>query len=325
MHAPDGFLSGPVAVVTGLVSLAICGLALRVVEREALQERVVLAGVVGAFIFAGQMFNFPVAAGTSGHLMGGTLAAILLGPWLGSLVVAVVVLVQALVFADGGITALGYNVLNMAVVPAFGGWGVFRLLRRFFPPNRSGVVASTALASGVGVVLSSVAFSLEWLFGATAPVAFDDVFAAMVGVHALIGIGEAVISGSAVGAVLAARPDLVYGATDLSPESVASCTPVGLRTFVLASLLVAVVFAAVVSQFASPDPDGLERVAADKGFIQSAREHPLADSPFADYATRGIDHERLSLATAGIAGVFLTLAVTGGVGLALRGIEGRRV
>lgn len=318
MHAPDGFLEPGVALVTAVVSLLVVGLAVKAASRELGDRQVPLAGVAAAFIFAAQMVNFPVASGTTGHLLGGALAAILLGPWVGAVVVAVVVLVQALVFADGGLTALGYNVLNMAIVPAFGGWAIFWLARRWLPQSAGGVVGATAIASGLTVVLSAVAFSLEWLFGATAPVPFDTVFGSMVGVHLLIGIGEAVISAMVVAAVLAARPDLVAGARDLDAAELADRPRVGVRTFVLGAIAVAAVVATVVSQFAASDPDGLERVAADTGFLDSAKDHALADSLFADYATRGIDDARLSLAVAGITGVALTLAVGTGLALATR-------
>ena len=318
MHAPDGFLEPGVAIVTAALSLVVMAVAVRAASRELGDRQVPLAGVAAAFIFAAQMFNFPVAAGTTGHLLGGALAAILLGPWVGSLVVAVVVLVQALVFADGGLTALGYNVLNMAIVPAFGGWAIFRLVRRFLPKNAGGVIGATAIASGLTVVLASIAFSLEWLFGASAPVPFDSVFGAMVGVHTLIGIGEAVLSAMVVAAVLAARPDLVVGARDLDAAQLVERPRVGARTFVLGGVLVAAFFAMVVSQFAASDPDGLEKVASDKGFIDSADDHRFADSVFADYATRGIDNEEVSLAIAGITGVALTLAVGTGLVVAAR-------
>lgn len=323
MHAPDGFLEPWVAVVTALTSLAVMAIALRSATRELGDRQVPLAGVAAAFIFAAQMFNFPVASGTTGHLLGGALAAILLGPWVGSLVVAIVVVVQALVFADGGLTALGYNVLNMAIVPAFGGWAVYWLVRKVLPRNGAGVIGATAIASGMGVVLASIAFSIEWLFGATAPVPFDTVFAAMVGVHTLIGIGEGLLSAMVVAAVLAARPDLVAGARDLDAAQVADRPRVGARAFALGGVLVAVFFAVVVSQFAASDPDGLEKVAEDKGFIASAQDHDLGDGVFADYATRGIDNAELSLAIAGITGVVLTLVVAGGIAGATRQLRRR--
>jgi cobalt/nickel transport system permease protein len=321
MHAPDGFLDPGTALVTALISVAVLAFALRQAKGQLADKAIPLAGITAAFIFAAQMFNFPVAAGTTGHLIGGALAAILLGPSVGVVVVTIVVVVQALAFADGGLTALGYNVLNMAIIPAYGGYAVFRLFRSWLPKSTGGVVGATAVAAWSSVVMAAIAFSIQWLFGASAPVPFDDVFAAMVGVHALIGIGEAVISSLAVGAVLASRPDLVYGARDLDQAQLAD-TKVKTRTFVIGGALVALVFAAVVSQFAVDGPDGLERVAGDTGFIESGADHAWADFMFADYATAGISNETLSLAVAGIVGTLVTLAVAAGIFLTLK--ESRR-
>jgi cobalt/nickel transport system permease protein len=322
MHAPDGFLTTGTAIVTGVISLLLVGLALRQ-SRSQLRDRAIpLAGITAAFIFAAQMFNFPVAAGTTGHLLGGALAAILLGPSVGTIVVTIVVAVQALVFADGGITALGYNVLDMAIIPAYGGYAVFRLLRRWLPANAGGVIGATGVAAWASVVMSSIAFSILWLFGASAPIPFDTVFSAMVGVHSLIGVGEGLISALAVAAVLSSRPDLVYGASDLDRSGLAE-TRVRARVFVLGGALVALVFAAVVSQFAVDQPDGLERVAEDTGFAASGTEHALSDSLFADYATAGISNESLSLAVAGIVGTMVTLAVAAGIFLTLKERRGR--
>ena len=318
MHAPDGFLNAGTAATTGVLSVGAVGASLRQMRTTLGDEQVPLAGLTAAFVFAAQMFNFPVAAGTTGHLLGGALAAVLLGPATGAVVVTVVVVVQALAFADGGLTALGYNVLNMAVITAYGGYGMFVLLRKVLPANATGVVVATGLAAGLSVPLSAMAFAIEWLFGATAPVPFDTVFVAMVGVHLLIGIGEGLISAMAVGAVLASRPDLVYGARDLSRAQTADRPRIGLRAFVVGAALVALVTATVVSQFAAPDPDGLERVAADQGFIESAQDHALAAAPFADYATQGMGNETLSLAIAGAAGVAITLLVGLGIVFAVR-------
>ena len=322
MHAPDGFLNTGTAIVTGLISVVVIGFALRQSREQLKDKSIPLAGITAAFIFAAQMFNFPVAAGTTGHLIGGALAAILLGPSVGAIVVTIVVVVQAIVFADGGITALGYNVLNMAIVPAYGGYAVFRLTRRLLPQNTGGVVGATGLAAWASVVMSSIAFSIEWLFGATAPIAFDTVFGSIVGVHSLIGIGEAIISALAVGAVLASRPDLVYGASDLERNQIEE-SKVATRTFLIGGALVALVFAAVVSQFAASNPDGLERVAEDTGFIESAEDHSLADFVFADYATAGISNETVSLAVAGIVGTVVTLLVAYGLFMGMRETRGR--
>ena len=322
MHAPDGFLTVGTALVTAIIALVILGFALRQSNQQLREKAIPLAGITAAFIFAAQMFNFPVAAGTTGHLIGGALAAILLGPSVGVVILTIVVVVQALAFADGGLTALGYNVLNMAVVPAYGGYAVFRLMRRWLPDTAGGVTGATGLAGWASVVFSSLAFSMEWLFGASAPVAFDDVFGAMVGVHAVVGVGEAVISALAIAAVLASRPDLVYGASDLDRARLAD-TRVKTRTFVIGGLAIALVFAAVVSQFAADQPDGLERVAENTGFIGSGTDHALNDFIFADYATAGVSNETLSLAMAGVVGTVVTLAVAGGILLAVRERRGR--
>ena len=318
LHAPDGFLNAGTALATGVISVGTISAALRQARHKLLEKQIPLAGMAAAFIFAAQMFNFPVAAGTTGHLLGGALAAVLLGPSVGAIVVAVVVVVQALAFADGGLTALGYNVLNMAIVTSFGGYALFRGFRKMLPSSASGVAVATGLASGLSVVLSAGAFSIEWLFGATAPVPFDTVFGSMIGVHLLIGIGEAVISTMAVGAVLAVRPDLVHGASDLDRAQLNNQKRMRARTFVLSGLLVSLVFAAVVSQFAASDPDGLERVAQDTGFAQVATDHALNSSFFADYATAGVANQTLSLALAGVVGVVITLAVGAGIVYAIR-------
>jgi cobalt/nickel transport system permease protein len=318
MHAPDGFLNPATAAATAAISAGTLGVALRQVKDSVTDKTIPLAGITAAFVFAAQMFNFPVAAGTTGHLIGAALAAILLGPHLGAIVVAVVVVVQALFFADGGLTALGYNVLNMAIVPAYGGYAAYTLFRRVFPATRGGVVGATALASWLSVVMAAAAFSLQWLFGATAPVSFPQVFGAMVAVHLLIGIGEAIISSAAVGAVLASRPDLVFGGRDLDPSVLSEESRVPTRVFVIGGLIAAFFFATIVSQFAFGSPDGLESVAESEGFIESAEDHALADWIFADYATSGIANETLSLAIAGIVGTLITLLVAWGIVLAVR-------
>lgn len=315
MHASDGILTAGTAIGTGVISAGAVGAALRQ-SRDTLRDaQVPLAGLAGAYVFAAQMVNFPVAAGTTGHLLGGALAAILLGPATGLLVVTVVVAVQALLFADGGLTALGYNVLNMAVVTSLGGWAVFRGVRRLAPPTRRGIAAAAGVAAFASVVLSAMAFSVEWLFGASAPVPFDRVFGAMVGVHTLIGVGEGLITAFTISAVLAARPDLVAGADGLTRDETPRART---NRFVLAGVLVTLLVAGVVSQFAVDAPDGLETVAAETGFEDQAREHALSSSVFADYATAGVGNEDLSLALAGIAGSALTLAVGAGLAMAVR-------
>src|SRR4051795_5590539 len=133
MHVPDGFLDAPVSLGAGVVAAAAVGVALRGARRELDDRTAPVAGLVAAFVFATQMLNFPVGAGTSGHLLGGALAAVLVGPWTGLLCMSVVLLVQSLLFADGGITALGTNIDLMGLVTVAVGWGVFRGLQVVFP------------------------------------------------------------------------------------------------------------------------------------------------------------------------------------------------
>jgi cobalt/nickel transport system permease protein len=217
MHLPDGFMNAPTSVVGGVVAVGLIAISIKKAADTMDDRQVPLAGLVAAFIFAMQMLNFPVAAGTSGHLLGGCLAAILVGPWLGSLAMAVVFLVQALVFADGGLTALGLNIIMMGYVTCFGGYGIFLLLRKLLPATKGAVTAASALAAWCGVVLASCVFVLFYAVGGTGDAPVGTVAVAMIGVHMLVGIGEAVITGLTVGAVLATRPDLVYGARDLRP------------------------------------------------------------------------------------------------------------
>jgi cobalt/nickel transport system permease protein len=214
VHIPDGFINAPTSLAAGAVAAGGVGVSLRKAAQTLQERQAPLAGLVAAFIFAVQMLNFPVAAGTSGHLLGGVLAAVLVGPWAGCICVAVVLVVQSL-FADGGLTALGLNITNMAVVGVFGGWAIFWLLRRVLPATKPSVVVSAGIAAGVSVVLAASAFVLEYALGGTGGVPVGTVFAAMVGVHTLIGIGEGVITALTVGVVLGVRPDLVYGASDL--------------------------------------------------------------------------------------------------------------
>ncbi|MFC7493096.1 MULTISPECIES: energy-coupling factor ABC transporter permease [unclassified Nocardioides] len=212
MHVPDGFLDAPTSAATGAVAIAVVGVAL-VKARSELDDRTApMAGLVAAFVFAVQMLNFPVGAGTSGHLMGGALAAILVGPWTGILCVSVVLLVQSLLFADGGITALGTNIVLMAVSTVLVGWGVFRLLQAVLPKRLSLVPGLAGVAAFVSVPVAATVFVLLYAAGGTADIPLDTLLTAMFGVHTLIGIGEGVITGLAVGAILAVRPDLVYGA-----------------------------------------------------------------------------------------------------------------
>ena len=218
MHIPDGFIDAGTSAGAGVVAAAGIAVCLKKAADTVQEKRVAMAGLVSAFIFAVQMLNFPVASGTSGHLLGGLLAAVLVGPWMGALCVSVVLFVQGLVFADGGLSALGLNIVNMALVTALGGYLVFQALRWLLPRTATGVVIASGIAGFLSVVLASLAFTLEYAIGGTGGASVAGVFAAMVGVHVIIGIGEGVITAATVAVVLSVRPDIVYGADDLEHE-----------------------------------------------------------------------------------------------------------
>jgi cobalt/nickel transport system permease protein len=226
LHIPDGFLSGGVAAIAAVIAIAAVAYGLRVANVQLDEARVPLLGVLAAFIFAAQMLNFPIAGGTSGHFLGATLAAVLLGPWLACLVMAVVLAVQALAFADGGISALGANVLNMAVLGALLAGVLVSAAWKLVPHGRVAFLTIVGVVSWLGVMVGAGATSVELALSDTVPLAIS--LPPMLGVHALIGIGEAVITVAAVSAVLAARPDLValadFGPT-LPPASAVAPSP----------------------------------------------------------------------------------------------------
>jgi len=213
LHVPDGFLTLPTSIVTGVVAVAGVAIALPLARRESIDDRKApMVGIVATVIFAAQMINFPVGAGTSGHLLGGALAAVLVGPATGLLCISVVLIVQAFLLADGGITALGTNITLMGIVAVLVGWFVFRGILLLLPGTRGSIVAASAVGAFVSVPVAAATFALLFALGGTVPVPFELVLSAMVGWHAVIGIGEAIITALIVGAVMATRPDLVYGA-----------------------------------------------------------------------------------------------------------------
>ncbi|WP_432022759.1 energy-coupling factor ABC transporter permease [Streptomyces parvus] len=332
MHVPDGFIDAPVSVAAGALAAGAVAVSLRGARRELDERTAPLAGLVAAFIFAVQMLNFPVAAGTSGHLMGGALAAILVGPCTAVLCLSVVLLLQGIFFADGGLTALGVNITVMGVVTVVVAYAVFRLLTGLLPRSRRSATASAFVAALVSVPASAAAFTLLYWIGGTTDIPIGKVFTAMVGVHVLIGIGEAVITALTVGAVLAVRPDLVHGvqgspAAPLklridgelvdAPAATRDPEPAparrSTRGFWITGLVSALLLAGFVSFYASADPDGLERVAADQGIDEKVEEHGAADSPLADYGVGDIANARLSGGLAGVIGVSATVVVGTGV------------
>jgi cobalt/nickel transport system permease protein len=229
MHLPDGFIDGPTSLAAGAVAVAGLTVCARRSAARLDDKQVPLAGVVSAFVFAAQMVNFPVVSGTSGHLVGGVLAAVLVGPWLGALCVSVVVVVQALLFADGGLSALGLNVVNIALVTALGGYAAFWALRRPLRRAATGLALAGGCAAGFSVVLAALTFTVEYSIGGAGDASLAAVGGAMIGVHLLIGVGEGVITALTVRAVLATRPDLVHGARGLSGAQLAPSGPLTAR------------------------------------------------------------------------------------------------
>ena len=208
MHIPDGFLSAPVWVAAGGIAAAVVAVSAARLGKQGLEEKQVpLMGVAGAFIFAAQMVNFPIASGTSGHLGGGVLAALLLGPWAGTLVMTAVLVVQALLFQDGGITALGANVLNLGILPCLLGFVLFRLLRRLLPGSR-GTLIGAFLTAWLLTVLGAGLAAVQLALSGTVPLGLA--LPAMAGIHALIGIGEGLITAAALAFLLRVRRDLVH-------------------------------------------------------------------------------------------------------------------
>ncbi|MFJ4693970.1 energy-coupling factor ABC transporter permease [Streptomyces sp. NPDC088766] len=337
MHVPDGFINAPTSAVTGVVAAGAIAVSLRGARRELDERTAPLAGLVAAFIFAVQMLNFPVAAGTSGHLLGGALAAILVGPFTGVLCVSVVLLMQGILFADGGLTALGVNITDMAVVTTVVAYAVFRGLLKVLPRTRRSVTVASFAAALLSVPAAALAFTLVYAVGGTTDVAIGKVATAMVGVHVLIGVGEAAITALTVGAVIAVRPDLVYGArglrqrlqlrvhgelVDVPAAEGARTAPVAARasrrTLWVTGLVTSLVLAGFVSFYASSAPDGLEKVAADKGIDDRTEEHAAADSPLADYGVEDVDDARLSGGLAGVIGVGATVVAGSTVFWAVR-------
>jgi cobalt/nickel transport system permease protein len=288
LHIPDGFLSLIVSIVCWIISAGTLSLAISKTNKSLGERQVPLMGVMAAFIFAAQMINFPVAGGTSGHLLGGALAAIVLGPWAAMLVMTAVVVVQGLLFHDGGLLVMGANILNMGLFTAAIGYGLYRLV---LGQQRRVKLTVAGIAAWISVMAGALATSLQlWLSGTSQ---LQVVIPAMLGVHALIGIGEALITVAALSFVFQTRPDLLN-------ESVKTAR--GGRGWVVAGALISLAVV-LLSPFASANPDGLERVAIDIGFISQAQSAPYSIIP--DYTLPFLGQTPLSTIGAGAIGVLV--------------------
>jgi cobalt/nickel transport system permease protein len=326
VHVPDGFFDAPTSVATGLIAAGAVGFSLQRANREIRETGPALAGLTAAFVFAVQMVNFPVGAGTSGHLLGGALAAALVGPWSAVLVMSTVLLVQGLLFADGGLTALGTNITLMGLITVLVGYFLTRAVLQVLPRRVGSVVPAATVGALVSVPVAALAFTGLYAIGGAVAIPLGKLATAMVGWHILVGIGEAVITAAVLSAVVATRPDLVYAARHLQQELIlvdadgnastvspdrpitdkhSAAKPAGRSLGV--GLAVTFLVAGVLSLFASAHPDGLQFVGAKLGFESAAKSSGVAGSPLAHYGVSGIGNAQVSGALAGIIGVLVTI------------------
>ncbi|MGQ9910407.1 MAG: energy-coupling factor ABC transporter permease [Candidatus Flexifilum sp.] len=295
LHIPDGFLNLPVSLFGWVLLIPLLGYALLRVRQGPGERHIALMGVLAAFVFAAQMLNFPVAGGTSGHLLGAVLVAILIGPWAMMVVMTSVIGVQALLFQDGGLLALGFNVINMGVLSGLVGYTIYGWINGAMGRTFSAQLIGAGIGAWAAVVAVAAATALELAASGTSPL--EVALPAMVSVHVLIGIGEALITVAALAFVQRTRPDLIDGAERADGGS--RWIAIG---FALALLL------AFAAPLADPNPDGLERVAADHGFIDAAQEPPYTILP--DYTVPFIESEIVTTIVAGIIGVIFVGALS---------------
>lgn len=291
MHIPDGFLSTAVALVLWAISVALIGYALKRVGQDLGERQVPVMGVLAAAIFAGQMLNFSISGGTSGHLLGAALATILLGPWAAVVVMTSVGSIQALIFQDGGLLSLGANLFNMALIGVAVSHFAYTSLRKLVPPKPAGVFVGGALAAWLSIVIASLACALELALSGTSPASMA--VPAMAGIHMLIGLGEAGITVGALAFLYTARRDLLR---------LGGAAPKGSAAVWVGGAAISAVLA-ILSPLASANPDGLEWVARQQGFLGAARDPFYEFVP--DYIFPGIANEALATILAAVVGVLL--------------------
>lgn len=294
MHIPDGFLDAKTAVAAAALAAAGLGIALRHARAHLPPRRVPLLGLTAAFVFAAQMINFPVGGGTSGHLVGAVLVAVLLGPSAAVVVISAVLLVQCLMFADGGVSALGANILNMALLGGAGGWAIYAVVSSAIK-GLFGRVLAAAFAAWCSTVLAAVACAGELAVAGT--VRWWVAMPAMGGIHMLIGLGEGLITALVVVSIARVRPDL------LAPDDQGEPRGPG-RAVVAYGGLIALALALFVSPLASRWPDGLERTAEVLGF-QAAATAPMVSAPLPEYEMPGVGDGVLATSLAGAAGTLV--------------------
>lgn len=299
MHIPDGFLSVPVSIVFWVISVIVIKIALQKTNQTLGERQVPLMGVLAAAIFAGQMLNFSVTGGTSGHLLGAAIATILLGPWEAVLVMTSVVSVQALLFQDGGILALGANIFNMAIVGVFVSYAIYTLISNLLKKQTWGMFVAGFAAAWGSIMIASLSCALQLALSGTSPA--NIAVPAMGGIHALIGIGEGLITDGTLAFIFVARKDLLT-ATEAKPASN--------KGLLIAGTLITVALA-ILSPLASSHPDGLEWVAEQHGFVETAKEAFYNIMP--DYVVPGISNPALATIAAGILGALIVFFVAYGI------------
>ena len=291
MHVPDGFMNVPMSAATGLISFGTLWAYIRSAKDLIADKFIALTGMMSALIFVLQMINFPIAAGTSGHLLGGALAVIVLGPRLGLICLSVVVIIQSLLFADGGLSALGVNVLNMAIVTSATSWFIVKYWIKFIGKNKTSIVSVSVLAGILSVVFSSIAFTIQYAIGGTISIPVGTVLLAMVTTHFVIGFGEGIITALIITLLIRVRPDLIY-AYERSDENTTKVSFYGL--FIILILLLS-----LITPFASSSPDGLESVAEEFGFTQTDGIVLLLD----DYGISAVNNNFISTVLSALLGV----------------------
>jgi cobalt/nickel transport system permease protein len=308
MHAPDNLFSPELSIIGWIITAVMVMLAIRNTKTQLGERQIPLMGLIAAAIFAGQMLNFTIPGGTSGHLLGGTLASVLLGPWGGVLVMTTVIATQGLLFQDGGLLVMGVNIINMGIVTSFSGYFAYHLIKRVMKGN-----SGTMVGGWVSVVLTSLFASIELALSGTSPLIVT--LPIMTGIHALIGIGEGLLTAFALGFILSTRRDLVTGDTAPGQRSAA---------WVLVGLVIALGLT-LLAPLASPNPDGLERVTgilAAPGTVGASQPSPINILP--DYTIPFLGNSSLGTILAGMVGVLVVFGVAYGVALINRRVSKRR-
>jgi cobalt/nickel transport system permease protein len=300
MHIPDGFLDAKTSAATAIIAVIGVGFAIRQLRRTFPPRRVPLMGLAAAFIFTAQMLNFPVAGGTSGHLIGAVLAAVLLGPQAAVLVMTSVLILQCFLFADGGVTALGANIFNMAMVSPLVGYGIYRTVCRIMGNSLRSRLLATSFAAWCSTVAASITCAGQLALSGT--VNWGIAFPAMANVHILIGVGESLITTLVVVAIAKSRPELLSETLqpNLKPK---------MRELIGYGLLVSAGMALFIAPFSSSLPDGLERVAERLGFEQQAVQNSFIPSPFPDYTIPGLPSAAASTVLTGLIGLFVAFGL----------------